>query len=241
MEKVIRRTALARNQAKRKVIRSEKARDKTAHKRFVQQSIIYNNVFEGYNKAARQARQEDWLRGPLAPRRDVGDATYTFGALPMDIVNGVPRPKRLRAEYVNFAQGDRVCCIRGKDKGAIGEVLSVDEKAETVQVAGMNEVCLFVCSLDRSPVFDQVKSSLSLTIKYNRAMSTSPNGTQNYKTDPQNRPSGRFRSLSMMSASSSPSTRATEKTGKSLPNTSTADRPSSTANGAPPCPDTPAT
>lgn len=50
--------------------------------------------------------------------------------------------KTKRAEYLNFASGDRVCVVRGREKGKIGRVENVDEESQSLTVEGVNQVRL---------------------------------------------------------------------------------------------------
>lgn len=86
-------------------------------------------------------RWEDWMRGPLAPKRDAGVQASHYGAITPMAVQPPKIPKHLRRQYINIAPGDRVCLMKGKDKGKIGEVVSVDEETEHVTVKDLNMVC----------------------------------------------------------------------------------------------------
>jgi large subunit ribosomal protein L24 len=54
-------------------------------------------------------------------------------------------PKHLRRKYINIAAGDRVCIMKGRDKGKIGEVIKVDPNNETVMVKDLNMVRSYGC------------------------------------------------------------------------------------------------
>lgn len=141
MQKVIRRTALARNQAQRKAIRATKAAQREDLKDSLRQRFAYNRIELDNLRAERQRRREDWLRGPLAPQRDAGLEGRLFGALSPQAMNPPPVPEHLRRKYINIAPGDRVCIMKGKDKGKINEVTRVDATTETVVVKDLNMVC----------------------------------------------------------------------------------------------------
>lgn len=144
MQKVIRRTALARNQAKRKAIRSEKIAERTEYVEFLKRSNQRSMVFRNNERSVNQHLREDWIRGPLAPRRDVGESAIGFGTLPMDVLQSVAIPKHLRRQYINIAPGDRVVCLKGKDEGKISEVVEVDPESETLRAIDMNVVCILI-------------------------------------------------------------------------------------------------
>ena len=142
MQKVIRRTALARNQAKRKLIRSEKSAEHSEYVDFLKRSAHHAMIFQKNARTVKQQRHEDWIRGPLAPRRDVGESALGFGSLPMDVMQSVTIPKHIRRQYINIAPGDRICCLKGKDKGRISEVVEVDPETETLRAIDINVVCI---------------------------------------------------------------------------------------------------
>lgn len=80
------------------------------------------------------------MRGPLAPQRDSGSDKKSFGALNPQAMNPPVIPKHLRRKFVNFAEGDRVCIMKGRDQGRINEVTKVDAENETVTVKDLNMV-----------------------------------------------------------------------------------------------------
>lgn len=142
MQKVIRRTALARNQAKRKSIIASKEAKREEYIASLREQFSRNRMQLDAIRAERERRREDWLRGPLAPRRDVGLEADHYGTLRPDIAN-LPRiPKHLRRKYINIAPGDRVCIMKGRDKGKINEVTRVDPETESVTVRDLNMVRL---------------------------------------------------------------------------------------------------
>ncbi|KAF9886233.1 hypothetical protein FE257_011956 [Aspergillus nanangensis] len=138
MQKIIRRTALARNQAQRKAIRASKNAEREDLKDTLRQRFAYERMELDNVRAERQRRREDWLRGPLAPHRDAGFDGKHFGALSPQAMNPPAIPKHMRRKYINIAAGDRVCIMKGKDKGKINEVIRVDANNETVMVKDLN-------------------------------------------------------------------------------------------------------
>ncbi|KAL2808733.1 hypothetical protein BJX63DRAFT_21826 [Aspergillus granulosus] len=138
MQKVIRRTALARNQSQRKAIRAAKQAQREDLKDSLRQRFAYNRIEIDNVRAERLRRREDWMRGPLAPQRDAGLAGQSFGALNPYAMRPPAIPKHLRRKFVNLAAGDRVCIMKGRDKGQINEIVRVDPENETVTVKDLN-------------------------------------------------------------------------------------------------------
>ncbi|KAL4896458.1 hypothetical protein BDV59DRAFT_170702 [Aspergillus ambiguus] len=138
MQKIIRRTALARNQAQRKAIRATKKAEQEELKDHLRNRFAYDRIEIDNVRNERQRRREDWLRGPLAPQRDAGLSGKYFGALSPHAMSPTAIPKHLRRKYINIAPGDRVCVMKGKDKGKINEVTRVDPENETVTVKDLN-------------------------------------------------------------------------------------------------------
>lgn len=103
---------------------------------------MYNRMELDNIRAERLQRREDWMRGPLAPQRDTGMENKPFGALSPQAMKPPSIPKHLRRKYINFAPGDRVCAMKGRDKGKISEVMRVDDENETLTTRDLNMVCL---------------------------------------------------------------------------------------------------
>lgn len=140
MQRVIRRTALARNQAQRKRVIAAKDSEREELNDSLRQRFTFNRLELDNIRAEKQRRREDWMRGPLAPKRDAGPEGKSFGALSPQAMNPPTIPKHLRRKYINIAPGDRVCVIKGNDKGKINEVTRVDPGNETVTVKDTNMV-----------------------------------------------------------------------------------------------------
>lgn len=102
----------------------------------------YNRALIDNAKAARQARWEDWAKGSLAPKRDVGTKATTFGAMDPVTIHPPKLPNHLRRKHILFTPGDRVCIIRGRDQGRINEITQVNDESETVLIKDLNVVCL---------------------------------------------------------------------------------------------------
>jgi large subunit ribosomal protein L24 len=140
MQKVLRRSLLARNQALRKTRRNDKIELKKEVKEFHRDRVMRDKALRGYVKAERTARREDWFLGPLAPQRDVGDQKGIYGTMSPMAMRQPQVPERHREKYINFAVGDRVVVVRGRSKGKITEIKNVDAEAMTVGVEGINTV-----------------------------------------------------------------------------------------------------
>lgn len=140
MQKVIQRTATARKQAQKKLFRAKREEKLVDRKDLLRQRKEYGRALNDNAKAAREARWEDWTKGPLAPKRDAGKQANTFGALDAAVMNPPKIPARQRRKHILFTPGDRVCVIRGRDKGKIGEISQVNEDSETVQIKNLNMV-----------------------------------------------------------------------------------------------------
>lgn len=152
MQKVVRRAALARNQAKRK---ARIAADKERHedlKGAILEKTRYNRSVLDEAKNERLQRREDWMRGPLAPRRHAGERLGTFGTIPSQRIHPPTVPKEQRRKHFNIAEGDRVCILKGRDRGKIGRLVNINKETEHVTVKDLNTVSLFLsCFLPRPP------------------------------------------------------------------------------------------
>lgn len=146
MQKVVRKTALARNQAQRKAILGDKRSKRQELKSALRERFAYNRAQLDRARDERKRREDDWLRGPLAPRHDAGLGKKSFGALLPQEMNLPKVPEHLRRRFINFAAGDRVCVIKGREKGKISEVSRVDEESQTVTLKDLN-VVWFSCSV----------------------------------------------------------------------------------------------
>ena len=76
----------------------------------------------------------------MAPRRNVGAETETYGAVDSRRLRGPEKPKTERLKIWNFVEGDRVVIIEGRDKGKIGTIKKVHKQSEEVEVEGLNMV-----------------------------------------------------------------------------------------------------
>jgi large subunit ribosomal protein L24 len=140
MEKVIRRTGLVRNQAQRKANIAAKKERREEWKESLLQRFAYDRIRLDAEREERRRRRDDWMRGPLAPKRDSGVEASYYGALKPSILQPPKVPAHLRREYINIAAGDRVCIMKGRNKGKICEVSSVDPETEMLALKDVNKV-----------------------------------------------------------------------------------------------------
>lgn len=83
-------------------------------------------------------RRIDWESGTLAPRRDVGDKTKTYGAQSLYNMVMPDKDPEFHLKWSHIAEGDRVVITRGRDKGKIGVVGEVSLDKAAVQVRDLN-------------------------------------------------------------------------------------------------------
>lgn len=138
MQKVIQRTEAAIRQASR---RRARTKDHTAKSESWERNSNTQRQRKHHNELIRQARRnrkEDWEAGLLAPRRDVGDKAITYGAVDIYNMQAPDKDPEDRPKWFHIREADRVVVIRGRDKGKIGSVTSVDKEKVAVCVRGMN-------------------------------------------------------------------------------------------------------
>jgi large subunit ribosomal protein L24 len=148
MQKVIRRTILAEKQAARRLAKRKDKATREWAKITREETNFVRKDESSQIKAARLAQREDWELGPLAPKRDVGDAKDTYGTIISQRTRGQPLDIRKRDEvlkdvggrYLNIVAGDRVVLLEGRDKGKIGKITSTDARRGTCTVEGLNMV-----------------------------------------------------------------------------------------------------
>lgn len=141
MQKVLRATDRAKTQAKRKVLAQRQKAGRVDRVLLEKQKFVYQKEVTSDICAARIARKEDWLLGPLSPRRDAGRSMDTYGTVSVRRLNGVNKPGKSRDFCI--AEGDRVLIVgKGlRDQGKIGVVKSLSFMAEACTVKGLNLVC----------------------------------------------------------------------------------------------------
>ncbi|MCJ1245996.1 hypothetical protein MMC30_003200 [Trapelia coarctata] len=159
MQKLLKRTALVKRQAARKAAdRAGKFESDSRKLRVNEQSQI-NVSIRGDRRAAQRARHEDWLLGPLAPKRDVGEARDSYGTLSPRRLRGVEKPKA-QAKGWGIVAGDRVVVVQEghRDRGKIGKVKEVRRDAEECFVQGLNRAdvaipeYLLINESDKTPI-----------------------------------------------------------------------------------------
>ncbi|GAB1731250.1 hypothetical protein NU195Hw_g4221t1 [Hortaea werneckii] len=144
MQKVIQRTQRAERAAGRKLA---KAREHYEKGESWSRSQTLNRMQRSANaniRNARRARQEDWERGPLAPRRDVGDKKATYGAMSMYDFQLPELDPANRPKWMHISVGDRVVVVNGRHRGRISTVEDVEKSNGSVRVKGLNVVDLSI-------------------------------------------------------------------------------------------------
>ena len=141
MQAVIRRTALAERQAARRA--ADKAGKRRSDERKIRnnEQVQLNSAIRNDLRAARTARREDWLLGPLAPRRDVGEKKDSYGAIGTRRLQSVDKADGDWKDWCIVA-GDRVVIVEDghRDRGKIAAVREIREKAEECVIIGLNLV-----------------------------------------------------------------------------------------------------
>ncbi|EXJ77726.1 hypothetical protein A1O3_09955 [Capronia epimyces CBS 606.96] len=134
MQKVLRINLLARNQALKGARRKNLKKLKEEWADHDQRRIAMDKAQRGIIKDERRHRREDWIAGPLAPKRDVGKRQELYATVPGLLAQGAPFPER------NIVEGDRVCVIHGKEEliGKIGRVKTVHAEQKLLSIEGLN-------------------------------------------------------------------------------------------------------
>jgi large subunit ribosomal protein L24 len=143
MQKLLKRSALARRQVERKYKQKLAQKEKVDQLTRVSQAATISKEYGANKRYERQARREDWNMGNLAPKRDAGDNAGLYGSISIDAMKGVELAPKHRAK-IPFEPGDRVVIVqkRHPDQGKIGKIIEVKEENGTVTVEGLNMVCL---------------------------------------------------------------------------------------------------
>ena len=142
MQKVLRRTQLAKGQARRKAEQSEKIKASNLYRYAKRQQKPLNAETRGAVRAARRVQQEDWTLGALAPKRDAGADAEKYGTVSVRRIQPpVEKGDGWWKDYC-IAEGDRVVIVEPghRDRGKIGTVKELKMKAEHCVVQGLNEV-----------------------------------------------------------------------------------------------------
>ncbi|KAK4496330.1 hypothetical protein PRZ48_012310 [Zasmidium cellare] len=144
MQKVIRRVERAKRTADRQKARRVLSKDK---EQSWNRSQNRNRLLREQNDLLRQERKNrihDWETGPLAPRRDVGDLAKKYATLSVYSWQLPEKDPRDRLKWFHISEGDRVVMLKGRDKGRIGRVRSVDLEKGAATVDGLNMVDISV-------------------------------------------------------------------------------------------------
>jgi large subunit ribosomal protein L24 len=96
MQKVLRINTLARNQAVRKTRRQGLKDLKQEWYDHDQRKILHRRAELDQVRAERKARREDWMLGPLAPKRDVGLKQGVYGTMDHVQLKGPGLPAAVR-------------------------------------------------------------------------------------------------------------------------------------------------
>ena len=140
MDKIIKRTEYVKKYALRRTNIKRAAKTKRRLGEYKEQSRNAAADRQKQIEAYRIARREDWLLGPLAPRRDAGKGAETHGTLSQTFIKGPANPGK-RKEWC-IERGDRVV-ITGeneRDRGKIGMVKELRKKEEEVIIDKLNLV-----------------------------------------------------------------------------------------------------
>jgi large subunit ribosomal protein L24 len=150
MQRVLHRNILARNQTLKSQRRKAEEQIKDTNRKIRQENVAMERSKRGLVKAERLNRREDWMLGPLAPNRLAGKDGGGYGMLDFQAIR-LPHVKREeKSKFFNFAVGDRVVVVNGREKGKIGKVTAVDQQRQTVGLKDVNMVRAFslLLSLD---------------------------------------------------------------------------------------------
>lgn len=152
MQKVLRRTALAKNQGKRKAQIAEERKHRIELHNFKQESTRRARELRKCVQEEQERRRENWKLGPLSQwRRGTRDALLRAGegVFPENLMSPLPLVQRNRPKDFMIREGDRVCVVEGYEtvKGSVGEVTNVNIDTCTVTIKGVNRVslCLTKC------------------------------------------------------------------------------------------------
>lgn len=140
MQRLLRRTALAKRQSENKAKKVLAQERRLEEKRAWRQRNALDRLRLDAKKDERLRRREDWMRGPLAPRRDAGLDAQHYGTIAPTALQAPPVPAHKRRKYINFAPGDRACIMKGPDKGKISTVTAIDAETETATLKFTNMV-----------------------------------------------------------------------------------------------------
>ena len=144
MQKLLRRTALAKGQAKRKA----KIQEDFEYKQQLKQSNYGKKEVNSERTQAvrdeRRRRRQDWELGPLSPYRNGFDRLMSteFGTWSTKQAQMRSKPDRLQRKDWMIREGDRVVVLEGHEniKGRIGKVKEVMKEQDMLVVESLNRV-----------------------------------------------------------------------------------------------------
>lgn len=168
MQKTVRINLQARKNLLKKSHKDQIAAAKQEWNQYHQQKNTIDKKARQYVKEERANRREDWILGPLAPNRNVGQGKGTFGTIDVDLIQSPTIPKQVKGDpkfpgydAVNYEKkkglafrgdtivgnvvaGDRVVVVHGPERirGKIGHVSSVDYDREELRIENINLVSL---------------------------------------------------------------------------------------------------
>lgn len=138
MQKVLQRSAHAKRQADRRMAKMVEHHEKGQGWSRKQQAQRLRKDNNQLVKDARLARNENWNRGALAPRRDVGELADKYGSVSIFNINLAERQEKNKPKWYSIATGDRVVVVNGRDRGTIGRVADVNEESGSVKIRDVN-------------------------------------------------------------------------------------------------------
>ncbi|KIX95476.1 uncharacterized protein Z520_08993 [Fonsecaea multimorphosa CBS 102226] len=167
MQRILRINLQARNQTLKATRRKNYEKLREDWKEYETRLVQTEKVKNAHIKAERRARREDWIMGPLAPKRDVGTKQNFYGTVSNLLYQGPVFPPRVRhgpksngwdpvggegleeeqkewegfGNEGNIVEGDRVCIVKGKKQGLIGQigkVKDVSSDAKELRIEGLN-------------------------------------------------------------------------------------------------------
>ncbi|KAJ4405807.1 hypothetical protein N0V85_004614 [Neurospora sp. IMI 360204] len=148
MDKLLRRVRMAEGMVARRAQRKnallKRITERTQNKK---NGEVFTEAIQ-QRKAAVEARNEDWMLGPLAPRRELGEITLSNGnyygslsptrALLENEVSEEERKARVAwcgsPKFVCIAPGDRVVVTEGHHKDLIGTIEKLNTRNMTVEI-----------------------------------------------------------------------------------------------------------
>lgn len=144
MQKVLRRAQRAKRTADRQkakgVLHNQKADAWDRKQNRIRLIREQNDLI----RQERNNRIHDWETGRLAPRRDVGDMAKKYGTMSIYAWSLPDVDPKDQPKWCHISEGDRVVMLKGRDKGRIGRVRTVDLDKAAVSIEGLNMVDIFI-------------------------------------------------------------------------------------------------